>query len=563
MKIYLDNQIVAYPQDNLKNPSFTYRRKDEEGFKSFSFTGDITFLGSDYDYLYSKLVSSDTALTNEVELKFVDDCCGNKEYKFNIRADSLEWCENECSMTAAAIEKSEMEAQLRCLRNTRIADNWNGFQNKRHPRFTYCNEVRPAWHHDVVLIQAIVLLTVYYTLYPIVFSLWPIIVVVVLVVNFINNTFGTDINIDAITQENGDPINPFKEFEAWKEKMIEYLIGCGKKHPSPLIRDYASNVCGKCGLAFSSTIFNDPSSQYYNTCYHFAPIDKGVDRDDQTTFWLPKNEPYLSGMKFFDQLKDTFNGRWFIKNNTLFFERRDFGQASTPWLDLTTLPKEEYNICYNWSKKNRPAYGVFEYTKDAINSIGSEANRRWGDVVEWNDPPLKTQKGELRPNIEFAACRFRDDGIDRDVLSDYEDVPEFGHRIAKYKNCVLLNQHLCYTPMLLIWDAQNSSIDDARVNGTDYFFEGNSEANINQYYNYPMWFDEFLPGNMYTNFWFIENPRLINFQGIEYEAIVKMTCERLAAMDIDGSIKTKEGQGEIDEIIVDYAQKKLIIKGEI
>lgn len=562
MRIYIDNIPLAYPQDNLLKPAFSLRRRDEEGFKSFSMTGDLNFIGSDYDYLYSRLRTDDNALENEVELKFMDDCCGNKEYKFNIKADTLEWCENECSLTAAAVEKSDQEKQLRCLRNTLIADNYNGFKNKQHPRFTYCNEVRPQWHHDVVLIQALVVITTYYTLYPIVFSLWPVIFVVVKVVTFLNNNLGTDIDIGPLQQENGEPINPFKEFEKYKNDLLDYLVGCGKKHPSPLVRDYAINVCGKCGLSFSSTIFNQPGSQYYNTCYHFAPVDKGVARDDTSTFWLDKNEPYLNGIMFFDQLKNTFNSEWYILNNVLYFERRDKVQTKTPWLDTTALTSDEFEACYSWSKKPRPAYGVFEYAKDAINSIGSEANRRYGDIVEWNSPPKLTQKGELRPNIEFAACRFRDDGIDRDVLTNYENFPILGNKIEGFKNCILLNQHLCYTPMLLIWDT-NTPVEDARVSGTDYFFPGNSEAGLNQYYNYPLWFDQFLEGNMYTNFWYIENPRYDGFQGLDFDVTVELTCERLQAMDLDGMIKTSEGTGKIQEINVNYNTNTINIKGEI
>jgi hypothetical protein len=583
MKVYLDNQLVIYPEDNVRKPSFTLRRKDEEGFKAFSLTGDLTFYGDSRDYLYQRLVAHETALENEVELKIVDDCCPNiNPYLFNIKPETLEWCENSCKMTAAAIEKSTMEQQLRCLRNTVISDNWNGFKQKQHPRFTYCNEIRPQWHHDIVLINGILLGLTSFTWWPIVISLIPVIKTIAIVVTFLHNTFGVNFNDEfyALAEKYKDEkVNDIiAEYKNWINNLMDFMVGCGKKHPSPLVRDYAINVCGKCGLGFESSIFNNPASAYYNTCYHFAPVHKGVPLTgdshgvSSTDYWIEANQPILNGIMFFDQLKGMMNADWAIRDGKVFFERRDFAFNSTPWLDLTALEKNDYEICYSWSKKPRYAYGVFEYQTDAINSIGGEAKRRWGDIIEWNSPPRPGQKGEFHPAIEFASCRFRDDGIDRDVLSAYRGAPfGIGERIQKWDHVILLNQHLSNTPMLLIWDAQNSSVDDARVSDMDFApnnWENNSEAGLNQYYNYPFWFDEFLENNMYTNFWYIENPRYSGFKGKAFEATVAMSCSLMQAMNgasgLDGCIKTKEGISKtIDEIEVNYAAKTITIKGQL
>lgn len=576
MKAYLDNIPVKFPQPSLITPSFTLNRKDEEGFKAFSFTGDITFIGSDFDYLYSRLVTDENALENEVELKFVDECCGNIEKKFNIKSESLEWCENECSMTAAAIEKSEMETQLRCLRNTLIWDDWNGFKQKQHPRFTYCNEIRPQWHHDVIMHHGVLVGITAFTFWPIVVSIIPIIFLVKVVVDFLRNTFGVKFKQELLDflAKFEDPGDVISEYKTWKDRVLDYMVGCGKKHPSPLVREYALNVCGKCGLGFESSIFTDPGSAYFNTCYHNAPVHKGVPLTgtdhgvSSTDYWIEKNQPILNGIKFFDQLKGEFNAEWGIKNGKVFFERSDFVQNTAPFLSLKNLPSDQYSICYSWSKKPRPAYGVFEYQTDNINTIGGEAKRRWGDIVEWNSPASKNQKGEFRPNIEFAACRFRDDGIDRDVLSFYKGAPFIGDRIKGFDRVILLNQHMCFTPMLLIWDGKD--VSDARVSNMDYAptnWENNSEAGLNQYYNYPFWFDEHLENNMYTNFWYIENPRYAGFKGKDYDATMPLTCEILTSMNgmaaLDGCIETNEGIGKVNEITIDYDSKTINIKGEI
>jgi hypothetical protein len=393
-----------------------------------------------------------------------------------------------------------------------------------------------------------------------------IVITVNAIIQFINAVFGTSIN--KIDFDNDPSTGPFKEFNNWKNKIINTIIGCGRKHPSPLVRDYAENVCGKCKLKFSSSIFNEPSSDYFNACYHNAPVDKGVEDTNTSSFWVDKNKPLLNGILFFDQLKNTFNGEWRISNGVLTFERRDFFKPVKTWVDLTAMESDKYDICYSWGKKTRPSYGVFEYAQEAINTISNEAKFRYGDIVEWNQPVLPGQKGEFKPLIPFSACRFRDDhvrlsdGPERDVLTTYRNAPFIGSKIQQWDNVVLLNQHICFNPMLIIWDGQSRL--DARASGTQFGqFTNNSEATPGEFYNYPLWFDATVAGNMYTNFWFIEDPRTQNFQNKTYDATIEMTCDLINSANLDDGINTPEGFGKIDEIVFDYKNKKIRIKGEI
>lgn len=586
MKIYIDNRPVFYPGDSLLKPSLTYRRQDEEGFKAFSLTGDLEFTGDDYSYLKSKLWDDPNALNNEVELKFIDDCCSGliDPFIFSIQAQSLKWCENSCTLTASAVEKSQESESLKCLRNTFIwdntASNWSDgipFKSRVHPRITYCNEIRPSWQHDFIIICGIIFEVTSVTFWPIIIMLIFSIIPVVNTINFLNNNFATNIDIGPLTDVVGksNTVQSYIDYyKDQKNRLLDYIIGCGKKHPSPLVRDYAKNVCAKCGLTFKSSIFDNPGSDYHNTCYHYAPVDKGVSKDDNTTFWIEANQPILTGIDFFEEIKSIVNGEWTIDGNVLTLERKDFFQTKTPWLDLTALQEDEFDICYNWSTKDRPSFGTFLYNKDAINSIGSEALKRWGeDSVEWNSPPLPGQKGNLAPIFKYAACRFRDDGVrlsdgpERDVLTWYENgafIPAaISMRIRSYKNVVLLNQHLCYSPMLLIWDGKTSP-SDARVSGTQFGqFTNNPKASPGQYYNYPFWFQKGFTGNLLDRFWEIENPRTLGFQAKQYVATIELTCTMIAAMDLDGMIKTSEGNGKITEIVLDYRANTMQIKGEI
>lgn len=575
MKVYIDNYPLAFPLDSLKKPVFTFRKKDELGQDAISFSGNLTFIGTDYDYIYAKLISSPTALDNVVVLKFVDECCTPElVYEFNIKSDSLKWCDNSCEMDAAAIEKSIESEQLNCLQNTLIWDNWNNFQSKQHPRFSYCNELRPSWMHDCLLVLIIIACQLMLVLTPVILVLATIIYAINVVINAINSLIpGTDNDLNTIDFDNDPSTNVFQEIKNFANNLLQLAIGCGRKHPSPLVRDYADNVCNKCGIQFQSTIFTNPSSAYYNACWHEAPVDKGTEPIDTTTYWLPRNQPLLNGVLFFNKLKGLFNAEWNIKNNILTFERHDVFAPTTPWLDLTILDPEDYQICWNWSNKKRYSYGQFYYQKDAVNWVGGEANDRWGDIVEWNNPYSALQKGDLTPAFDFTTCRFRDDGIDRDVLSFYKNAPFIGPTIQQYDGAILLNSHTCYTPMILIWDP-TSGVANAKVSGSAAYFIGiPNDANhnpnvgftvgVNQFYNYPMWFKEGYLGNMYTNFWGIENPKLTNYQGFDYIATVELKCANLQNKNLDGMIKTSKGNAKVREIVVNYETNQMIISGTL
>lgn len=568
MKVYLDGNIIQFPNDTLLKPKFTYRTKNSEGEQASSFSGDLEFTDGDADYLKLRLVDDANAINNEVILKFVDDCCDNREQLFTIRPETLTWCEGNCTIKAAAIEKTIIEEQLNCLKNTMIYDNYANFQAKAHPRFSYCNELRPNWMHDGIMILSIATLTSW-------LAIAPTIAALILAFNTINTIIGhvnavTSLNINPITFGGQETID-INLVKTYMDELFALISGCGRKHPSPLVRDYAINVCGKCKLTFVSSIYNNPSSDYYNTCYHNAPVHKGLAETDTTTTWIDENKPILNGSLFFDEVASPVNGKWKILNNQLILEREDFFVSKTPWIDLTTHPGlQPPGVCWNWTKKPRYSYGRFEYQKDAINWVGGEAIPRWSDIVDWNVPYSNLQKDEYRPFIKFAACRFRDDGIDRDVLTKYEWLPAVGNMIKKYKRAILMNAHNCYTPMLLIWDG-NSTQNAFVINSNTYFpnvpSEGDDkyQANIglNEFYNYPFWFNANLPGNLYDRFWKIKNPRDAGWKGKDFTANIQFTCADKKNMDLEGFAVTSLGLAKTEVVEVDEASGIMTIKGSL
>lgn len=561
MKAYLDNIPVTSQNESLVYPDITLRKKDETGERAFSFTGDLLFTGADYTYLYSKLVTDPNALTNKVVLKLENDCCTQKQtYEFYINHESLEWCDGDCSITAAAVEKSIGSDQYTCLKNTLIWDNYAGFTSQQHPRFSYCSELRPDWLTDVVIILAIATYTQILMWIPLLAVLIGLFNLVNGIIAWANSNFGTSWN--QLTFAGSTTID-LNTLQSLNNQLAAFVVGCGRKHPSPLVRDYADNVCNKCGITFKSSIFKNPVSPYHNTCYVSAPVHKGVKEGDIVTYWVDENKPILNGTKFFNQLKGIVNGDYEIVGNTLTFERRDYFVPQTPWLDLTTYKPVIGGIstCWKWANRTAYSYASFEYFKDGVNWVGGEAKQRWDDIVEWNNPYSPLQKDEFKPLIEFSSCRFRDDGIDRDALTSWEWAPVIGPIIKNYKDAMLLNSHTCYQPMLLIWDGKSKA--NATVSGSAINIPGYPKAGANQFYNYPFWFDANYPGNLYDNFWAIEDPRTSGFQGFDFEAELIFDCALLSAIDLDGMVNTSKGMGKVNSIAISFKKNTMIIKGTV
>lgn len=575
MIAFLDGMPVINPDTTLRHPSFTLRRHDETGDRAFGFTGDIIFEGSDYDYIFAILKTDPNASNNKILLTFENDCCSERQtYEFYITSQSLTWCEGECKLTASAVEKAISDDQFTCLNNTMIWDDYAGFKSMVHPRMSYCNELRPNWLHDVMIILIMATWTSFLTIGPILIVIAAVIVVINFIIGINNSIIGAintipGIHINPVNpiDIDGDPsTNAFVEFDNWVNKMLENSFGCGRQHPSPLVREYARNVCTKCGLTFASSIFNNPNSDYYNTVYHNAPINKGVEPQDHSTFWIEENAPLLNGVLFFNQLKDAMNLDYKIKNNILTLEREDYFVPSAPWLDLTTIDPDKLNVCWKWSTKKRYSYGNFYYQRDAVDTVGSESGERWGDIVEWNSNPYSPQQsGEFKPLIPFTTARFRDDGIDRDVLTAYENLPTIGTVLRRYKNAMIMNAHNSFTPKLLIWDGvqnENASVD--KFINKNYLVGQIAGVGLNQFYNYPMWINADTPGNLYDRFWAIRNPRSANFQGLDFTAIVDYDCALLSAVDLDGVVRTSEGDSVIiDSIVINDSLKQLTIKGTV
>ena len=58
MKVYLDNILVVDSIGGLFEPKLSYQIKDETGGIAFGYSDNLEFIGTEYTYLYDKLVTN-------------------------------------------------------------------------------------------------------------------------------------------------------------------------------------------------------------------------------------------------------------------------------------------------------------------------------------------------------------------------------------------------------------------------------------------------------------------------------------------------------------------------
>lgn len=561
MIIELDGTRVSTSTiDGLGDFEITEREADEEGKISKSFASGVRFYDQGYRIIKSKLIDNLAGRQSFITCKVYNDCCFDSpdearlEFDGIIRGDSIDWCSDHCYVTADIIQADADSDALDCVRSTLIHDNRNGFQNQNHPRVTYCDELRPNWIHDALLIVGILMNIILAILTPI-----------VAVISF----FGS-----------GQLLQDFTNF---KNTLSEIILGCGRQHPSPFVRDYIKNACTICGLTFESSIYNDATSDYYNAMLFSAPVEKGT--RDNTVKYIEENKPIDTLETFLDKLNIVHNGRWLVKNGILKFERHDFFRNGSVWVDYNQIKSQgritsEGGVCFKYSDSTQYAYARFQYSEDSVDWVGNEAIDRFNDIVEWNNPFNKLQIGERLVALPFGVARFRGDGIDRDVIKAYDWYPGYSNIIAQNENAMILGAGIAFQYKLLIWDGVD--LNNAKVKRFPYW---SSQIPNNENYNAPYMFNEYniasntpYPSNqpftgLYARAYSIENPKVSDERGVDFEFQFKYKCSELRTFDIDKEIVLPIGidnngdqivaNGWIKEVVWNHDKQLVTVKGKV
>lgn len=481
-------------------------------------SGIITFEGDGHDLIKRWLIDDISASNNVIEVQIEHVGCGYYT-DWNIGAQDIDWCDDgTCTFDVSLKQNDEA---LTCIKNTLIADNWQGWfpedgkpANKMHPRFSYCTEVRS----DALLV----------VIWAIITQNMPLFLVTGIVIGLIWNSivaiFISILSLFAVfSQKVRDKIQELEDqFINWKD--IKDIIGnfyiesagCGREHPAPLIRDYISNVCSKCGVTvndntapifFASSIQIETSADrltgrgaqtrwnpHYKACYLSPTVKKGVRRYDDlrliqganrntTTFWLPGNQPLLYLDQLLDQLAPLYNARWEVVNNELIFKRKDDWLQGGYVFDFTS-GSEDNNLllkgnCYEWNGETYPAAITGLYGLDGADVSGNGGTKYYnGTVSVGNVLSNPNFDGTLYKNTVFSPTKFRLDGADDDyILNAWRQVNNsafvlgsiwtptvinsiMNDEFAEFADyAVLLKQENVTQPKILIWDESSGFLN--------------------------------------------------------------------------------------------------------
>lgn len=583
MIIILNGITLADPINGVGNIKIKVKKQGIDGSLTKTVAEELIFYGEGYDIIKQELIDPIDGKTRSIPIKMYDDCCldsnSNPFLMFEgiVRGDSLDWCEGECSVKATCTEENKRTLFQDCLKSTLIWDNLLGFKSQNHPKMYYCLELRPEFLYDIFLFLAFLMNLLAIILVPVVLIISFIIIVICAILEFIS--FG---GIDC-PPELQDGI--LDDYLYYLEELNKIIIGCGKWHPSPLLRNYFKNVCDVCNakvgtsIAFQSTILNNPGSEYHNTVYMLAPVDVGT--DDPAIKYIEDNQPILSGEGLCKQVARIFNGEYRVRNNELRLERKDYFWSGVPWITYADMLSEQRligSLCYKWRNEDPKAYGRFEYSLDPVDFCANEAKKRWNEIVEWNQPINKAQRGAEENLFEFGMSRYRGDGITRDVLASWSWIPfgGLGNLILSYDNVMIMNNGTCFQAKLLIWDGQNMGrVKTYNRPGYTQGIDPPQPVLPYQNFNFPYHFNKYgivpntgYPTNqpnvgIYPRFWSINNPKVQTDKGKEFNMVINYNCDILRSFDIDKTIPLPVGIGRIEEIEIDPEKQIIQINGKV
>lgn len=547
--IELNGERIYDLVDGLKSTNVSQEATDDGGKPSRKFSKELKFFGRAKEIVTKELIDVQNGANKQIPFVLYDDCCTSstggpyEHFRGVIRGDNVDWCDGDCFVSATA---SEDTAQIDCLESTVIYDNTYGFQQKEHPRMNYCLEFRPGIMHHLFIILGLSIITVFQPIRLVVFILDILIKIVGKVIKLKQPLKG---GLSA-------------ELTDFNDLLSEMITGCGRQHPSPLIRDYLENVCKVCGLSYNSSILTDPASDYFNTVMLNAPVEKG---DRKNSNFKEENAPIFSGTDYLALINQVFNSQYIIENNAVLQERRDhLKNLLGTWIDYEQIKAEgrlKKLLCNTWNGDEKPSFGRFEYSQDATDWVGNEAKNYYNDIVEWNKPYSSAQKGSKHVLLPLSMPRFRNDGLDDDVLTFWKDVPFINRAIQENKNALIMNNGTCFYPKFLIWDGQstkNSFVKkfDGKYNFPLTFSEQNNAKGTVQSTRKPN-------TNLYPRFWEIDNPRTSDIQGFDWSFEFYYTCEELRAYNINKSVKLPKGDGAIKSVDFNIEEQTIKVSGTL
>lgn len=562
-----DNVWVDYTAFTTLDNFKVFVNLDAEDNPQKNSTSEIELFGSAYQLFADNIINSPNIYSNYICAKITDVNCSNSVTYFKIDSKGVRWCDNdECIIRLTMIESNDI---IDCIERTAISDNSLGrfdrFSPLSIPKFRYCDVIKPTFLFGTLI-----------TFFNMIDS---VIASINAILSLIDAILGTGTIGYTATS----------------------LIGCDRVHPSPFVKDYISNVCDICGVSVdnvTSPIFHEPivniggidyENPYYKASLLTAYVTKGFKQGYPATQYLETNKPSWTLDIFSSHLKKLYNARWFLYDNTFFFERKDkIGEliwGAGYQLDLTDSDIKEKiidNVCFNWNGQGKPNRLNYAYGTDATDTQGNELLKRFnGEYIEPIINPNFSESVLVNADV-FGVPSFVLDGNDshndailtKSIASTLTGNPFVG--------CLKMQSDTAQLAKILIWDGVD--LEDARTLGALYDNYGSAGADIKSLqnddanffpisssdcynYNYPMSFDPDANGigNAYNLWEFnqIDIPNDAKKTNIAFTFKLRFCCSFLN-LNLYQKVKLSSTfDGEINALEFDYQNQEIIVKGNL
>lgn len=265
---------------------------------------------------------------------------------------------------------------------------------------------------------------------------------------------------------------------------LEHLI-CGgpNYHLGYLFREILEFQLNFLGQKFQSSILQD--GIYKNLSFMPANWNEGYDLAQNVNFDRA-NAPSYSVLNLVEILKDGFNAKCWLDDNTLRFERKnEYYKTNIILLNLVDEGISE-TLCYEFEDTNGYASANFKYNNDSLDSDGNQTAELYNDRVEWNKPSQPWQKGVKEVLMkDFSTSHFMRDGYSADIVDDLRT------QITGRKFDLLLSNFRTKNPKLLLWDGMSK--EDAHVTRIKpgKYYRYNQEVYFNELQSDPELYKEF------------------------------------------------------------------------
>lgn len=469
----LPDAYVTAPDDevgaNADGLNLSYKHNGYAHYETAA-ASSFTIRGDFYAFVYYWLWKDTNAVNNAIECRIFDKVCNKYLHgEYYIKPAGIQFCKEDCTLDVSA--KHE-DLTLKCLQRTLVdtdqatnpdaAHNWFS-GGLLHPEFGYCK--------NNTFIYAISLLALAVT---------------------ILSPFGITILLPLL-------------IAGVLDNLYERARGCDRKLPSPLITTYIENLTDNCNVSYSDTVFTTPSkyTQLNKACIFYAPVEKGIDLQDNTTLYKLTNALNYSGERFFEFLQKRFNLKWRLNPAGLLIRHFDEPYQGYPALDLSDVP----DVCCEWTGKKPPSYGKYDFALDTLDTEGNASRRAYNDIVEYNDPYSPAQDGAITRMFDDSTPAFRNDGLRSDDISRIDQwfapitaLFNILNVLPNADDFVMTSGYTTSNPKVIIWDGVSNKhnakaikktwsaneISVLTADGYDAASMGSQYGKTTYFYNYIM-----------------------------------------------------------------------------